>query len=678
MERSEPGSKRSHFQTTVACVWALLAVNVYLIRELFTTEYTKHLDSIEAAYISISHMIMSHWHDRLWWPLWYCGIPFQNTYPPLLHNLVAAVADLGGMSAALAHHAVTAAMYCLGPVTLFFLALRLSGSRAAAFAAALLLSVFSTSAVLIPSVRHDMGTIFGPRKLHALLQYGEGPHITSMTLLPIPILLMDLAFETRRPLYWVLSAVAMVFVVLTNWLGAFALAAAVIAYLWCRTFRWTQRAAVAALGVYAYALASPWIPPATLLAVRTNAQRVGGAYTLGKQHLLYLVCAIATFSALVWLLNRTHASALTRFALLFFGFMGALTLCAEYFGIFLLPQPERYHLEMEMAIALLLGCGWAYLQRHSSRGQALALIAVSLAFCFYGGIRYRRYARELIQPVAMENTIEYQSSRWIGSNLPGSRVMVPGTISFWMNAFADNPQLMGGFDQGIVNPLLPVVHYQLYSGMGAGDRGTEVAQAWLRVYGVRAILVGGPHSREFYKPYQNIGRFAGWPELWRSGDDAIYGVPSAPSSPVHAIRPEELVRSRSSYAFDISPLRNYLAALDRTASTPGSFEWKNWHSASARARLQEGEILSVQISYHPGWSAESAGRRVRVSSDALGLMVLEPECEGDCEVDLKFDGGLEMAVATGASTAALATGLLWIGVSGFRRRRSAQLNGGAS
>ena len=73
---------------------ALFALNVYIARNLFALEYSQYMGSIEAAYISISRYMLENWRDLTWFPLWYGGIPFQNTYPPLLHALVAVLPPL--------------------------------------------------------------------------------------------------------------------------------------------------------------------------------------------------------------------------------------------------------------------------------------------------------------------------------------------------------------------------------------------------------------------------------------------------------------------------------------------------------------------------------------------------------------------------------------------------------
>jgi hypothetical protein len=166
----------------------LFLLNLWITHEFLTTEYLDHMGSIEGAYIAIARWASENWRDLTWFPLWYGGIPYQNTYPPLLHLLVAALADLTGLSPAFAYHAVTAVFYSLGPVTLFLLALRLSRSVACGFAAGLFYSLISPSTFLAPVVRHDAGGLWHARRLQALVEYGEGPHIAAMTLLPLALL----------------------------------------------------------------------------------------------------------------------------------------------------------------------------------------------------------------------------------------------------------------------------------------------------------------------------------------------------------------------------------------------------------------------------------------------------------------------------------------------------------
>src|SRR5580700_11428804 len=147
-------------RATLAAAALLTALNVYICRDLFRTEYLSRMDSIEGSYIGISRYILNHPRDLGWFPLWYGGIPYQNTYPPLLHWCVALVASIRGFTPAHAYHWTTALLYCLGPVTLFALVRRLSGSRWAGFTAGLLYSAISPSAWLISYIAQEMGGAF--------------------------------------------------------------------------------------------------------------------------------------------------------------------------------------------------------------------------------------------------------------------------------------------------------------------------------------------------------------------------------------------------------------------------------------------------------------------------------------------------------------------------------------
>ena len=204
---------------TWACVLSPFALNAYLCHELFTVEYTQHMGSIEGAYISISRYALDSPGGLSWFPLWYGGIPYENSYPPLLHLLVAAFAWATGLSVALAYHTVTALMYCLGPVTLFWMSYRLSGARVASFAASLLYSLFSPSLILMPSVLEDLGTSLGPRRLQSLVYWGEGPHVMAMTLLPVAVVALAAALKKPSPIRVYGAAIALTSVVLTKLAG---------------------------------------------------------------------------------------------------------------------------------------------------------------------------------------------------------------------------------------------------------------------------------------------------------------------------------------------------------------------------------------------------------------------------------------------------------------------------
>lgn len=66
------------------------------------------------------------------------------------------------------------------------------------------------------------------------------------------------------------------------------------------------------------------------------------------------------------------------------------------------------------------------------------------------------------------------------------------------------------------------------------------------------------------------------------------------------------------------------------------FKWLNRHEALIRASLVADDVLSVQITRHPRWKAVVNGKSVPTRSDALGLLVVEPNCAGECLISLRY------------------------------------------
>jgi hypothetical protein len=200
------------------------------------------------------------------------------------------------------------------------------------------------------------------------------------------------------------------------------------------------------------------------------------------------------------------------------------------------------------------------------------------------------------------------------------------------------------------NTFLQDVNYQIY----AGDR-QDTMLAWLKAFGVSAVIGGGPASREFYHPYAHPEKFAGLPEIWRDGPDVIYSVPRGRASLAHAMPASDLVAARPP-AYYTKPLEPYLAALDDPSLPDARFEWRGTSAAVITGNLKPEHILSVQVTWDKGWHASVNGAPRRVWQDKLGQMAVEPLCNGPCTVELAYDGGLEQQAARWLSLAALLAG----------------------
>src|SRR5713226_590347 len=214
----------------------LLVINVAVSRKLWLARFTNQLGSVEGSYISISRYALKHWGDLQWFPLWFCGMPFFQVYQPGLHLTIAALAGFLHITPERSYHVFTAALYCLGPISLYALCYRATGRRDSALFAGLLYSLFSPAALVSSVVRADLGGLWLARRYQELVHYGEGPHIAVLTLLPLAILSLDhVSFPSgRNPSerrVWSLTLIALLAaVVLMNWPGSIGVSFAVLAY----------------------------------------------------------------------------------------------------------------------------------------------------------------------------------------------------------------------------------------------------------------------------------------------------------------------------------------------------------------------------------------------------------------------------------------------------------------
>ena len=528
---------------TAAFALVLFLLNLWLVRGLLSIEYLDEMGSIEGSFLAIARWAKANWGDLTWYPLWFGGIPYVYTYPPLLHRIVAAVSALSGMSIAHAYHVTTAVFYSLGPVTLFGLALRLGGSRVCGFAAGLLYSLVSTSTFLIPAVRQDAGGMWGLRRFQAMAQYGEGPHIAAMTLLPLAVLLLDVAFERKRAGWWFAACLGVASVALTNWLGAAALAMAVLAWLLARPDKhWLGTwLTAAAIGAAAYLIASPGIPPSAIRTVAHNERFVSGVLPAASRRLGLAGCGLLAALFARWAFRRLQTPNHVRFSLLFL-----LPTAIDLPGLGMVPlllRPSTQPLSPRNGDGARTGSGVlgaAVLGRLALRPR-VAISCLLVAASVYGVVKCSKSAGRRIRPIQIENTIEHRVAQWFDRNMNGRRVFAPGSVGFFLNVFNDTPQFAGGVDQAVVNPLWTALQYQILTGDNAGEREGEFAVLWLKAFGVDAVAVSGPNSRESFKPFRNPRKFDGLlAELWRDGDDVIYRVPRRSSSLAHVIRPDGL------------------------------------------------------------------------------------------------------------------------------------------
>jgi len=603
------------------------------------------------------------WFHPSWWPYWGAGMPFEFTYQPLIPALTALWSSLGGISHALALQRISGVVYCLAPLTLFLMAWLLTCAPGYSFLAGLLYSLTSPTQLLVTDSGFSYRNALDARRLYLVAMWDDLPHLTALALLPLVILFLYLSIEKRRFIYYAATAVVIALATSASLFGPPMIAAAALCLVFALPRKDFKRSLIliVLIGVYGLALSLPFLPPPLILAVHKASQYVEGGWTLGSVAALAIVimgCVI------VWrFILRPVGDWRIRFFVLFAFLTASIPLAAAYLHWQFVPQPARYKLELEFALPLLLVFGtrpWFDRARMPLRAGTVAVMLVLSADQL---VHYRRFAKDLIRPASVTGTIEYRVAHWVDENLPGVRVLLPGSIEKWANAFVDIPQFSGESWSTTYNETK-------LRGFDAIKYGVDArfSLAWLRAFGGGAIVVSGPKSLEFWKPFWHPLQFEGvLPALWREDDVTIYGIPRRSTSLAHIVPDAAIIHQTPARPGDIEGIERYVASLDDPSMPSADFRWQGSNRIRIQAMASSEQALTIQVSYHPGWHAKIAGQPRKVNRDGLGLMWLRPGCAGPCDVELDYDGGWELRMYRYISFTAIG-GLLLIPLAASRRR----------
>jgi hypothetical protein len=640
-------TRRGFSSRVIVGLYAALvfALNAYIARFLFSVDFTQQMESIESSYMSISRWAMDHWNDRAWFPLWFGGSPFHRVYQPGLHLTVAEVARNLSWTPEHAYHFLTGLAYAIGPAALFLLCYKATGRKGYALVAGILYSLVSTTAILCPTVRGDLGSTLLPWRYRVLVHYGEGPHTTAVAMIPIVLWVIDRAVSRRNFFFILCAPLAIATVVLTNWPGAMGLGMGIIAYGLATLGRGCIRQwlMLAGIGSIAYLIAIPWTSPSIIALVLRNAQQ-SDSTSLNGQRLALAGLLIFALAVMHFVLQRKIPDVWFRFFLYFTVITGAVSVGREWFGWRLMPQPNRFQLEFDLAAAGTAAFAIAAVFRRVPKRWSFAATLVAVALCCEQVRRASHYAAAITKPLDISSTIEYQMAKWFDANMRGRRVFAPGNVSLWMNMFTDVPQMGGCCDQGIPNQEDRIAVYTIYTGQNAGPRDAEISLAWLKAYGAAAIGVTGPNSAEYFKPYWNPRKFDHiLPEAWHQGDNTIFDVPRPSSSLAHVVNDSVVVRQAPENGLAIEPLQPLVSALDHEMAPFATFEWVNQHEARIKATVAPHEVVFVQVTYSRGWRATESGASLKITQDALGMMEIHPGRTGLNNIRLVYDGGPEAA-----------------------------------
>ena len=631
--------RRSLIGLDLFLVFAFAAIQ---IKPLFLAGYLSRWDSIESTFIADARFLAAHPPHPQWLPLWYCGTRYDYIYPPVLRYGSALLSYL--FTPPHAYHIFTALMYAFGMAGVYFLARVLSASRAAAWLAAVSAALLSPSFLLLRDVRRD-SPFLTPWRLWVLLRYGEGPHISSLSLLPFALAFAWLALSGRRFAYLAAAALFSALVALTNFYGATALAIFYPVLAWSLSIAdrerrvWLRAFAIPAL---AYGFAAFWLTPSYLRITILNLRWV--ALPANRWAIVPVLVAAAIFIPLSLRAasgkpNRAYAVFLSGSLL----FMGLFVLGDFYFDLHFAGNPKRLVPELDLIIILaaveLLRWPW-YSPPHRARLARAAVIVIVLCALWPSRHYIRRAWHPVLYPPEPDYTqrVEYRMSEWISAHLQQSRIFVTGSIRFWWDTWHDLAQVDGGSQQGLLNQIVPYADWEL-----AWGNDPQPSVLWLTALGADAVIAPFPQSQEPYHDFKFPAKFTGiLPVLYDDHQgNVIFQVPRRFPSLARVVdRAHIRALPPMPTPTNVNALRAYTAVIEQGPDVFATAAWDDTDAMRVHARLVSGQSILVQVSYDPAWHARSSGKPLPVASDPLGFILIDAP-PGDHDIALVFEAPLE-------------------------------------
>jgi hypothetical protein len=655
-----PKTAKPRVWTWIADCLLLYALATALLNPLYRAEYLSAWNSIEATFISDARFLRDHWPHPGWQPNWYGGTRFDYVYPPALRYGTAALSLLRNVSTARSYHLYIALLYAIGIVSVYLLVRTGSRARWPALWTAIASMVVSPGFLLFADQRNDSaGVYWMPLRLGVLIRYGEGPHMSAFALLPLSLAAAWFGLRRGYPGRLAAAAVVAALVVANNFYGATALAMFFPILAWSvwlverDRMVWARAALVAVL---AWGLCAFWLTPSYLRVTLDNMRWVSEPGNAWSAVLLAVVTGVYMWLSWRWAGGRAER-AWPAFVL------GSLTLYVlnvvgqYYIGFRVIGEPGRLVPELELAIFMAAALLFTWIFRRGGWWRAAAVMLALV--CLLPGKGFIRRAWTLL-PGRDDHTrrIEFQLSEWIHANLPGVRSLATGSVRFWYNAWHDLPQIGGGSEQGLLNRYVQ----DAYVSAVANDDPPGQTIAWMQALGTGAMIVHDKNSQEVYKDWMNPTKFEG--VLEKAYDDGagnrIYRVPLRYPYPARVVDAAALLAVGE---INGGTLRRYVDAVERGPDTPIAFEALGTDAIRLRTRVAAGQLVVVQQTYDPAWRCYSGARRVGITKDPMGFLLLDPG-PGDHALLLRFETPLENQVGAAAGVGAL----LVISLLGWRSR----------
>ncbi|MBI2021507.1 hypothetical protein HYS93_01340 [Candidatus Daviesbacteria bacterium] len=314
-------------------------------------------------------------------------------------------------------------------------------------------------------------------------------------------------------------------------------------------------------------------------------------------------------------LKKIKLSFLSKFSLFFLTAFGFLSLFRFISDPDFLIDWISFTSEIQFGLALILSSFFA-----KDRVKKWGLLALVLVF----GLSVLIYFQIFKTWTDSKNLTYQKDILGLLKDVPANqRIFTSGSAVFWLNSKLNLMQLRGGVDEASVHPFWRHAAYQIRE-----EADGDLSKKWLEALGTNFILVNQEESREYFKDFRFIDKFKNWQTIGNKQGDFIFKLDSG-----------NLVRIADKSLLNLKPpkdgsdnirVNQYVSKLKdnlhQVVLRPNQIE--------IEADLDKSKIISLAITYHPGWDIVSG--QGKLTSDSLGNMVLIPKQTGKQNYLLKF------------------------------------------
>ena len=597
-------------------------------------KYLELWGSIESTFIADARFLADNWPHPNWQPNWYCGTRTDYVYPPALRYGTAIISKaVPKVIPVRAYRIYTAFFYCFGICAVYLLARMGSKSRLAGWLAAAATALVSPSYLFNPNLRADTFWLM-PYRLNVLVRYGEGPHMTALAWIPLALLFAFRTLQRWRPVSFALASVCCAMVVANNFYGATSLAMLFPILVWAvyithlDPWVWVRGAAIACL---AYGLNAFWLVPSYIRITLDNMRYVSSEGNLWSTWVILAVTIAFLLFSTRFARGRRERAYMVFLCGSVAVFM-TVVLGHHYFNFRIIGEPSRQYPELDLILILfsieLLRRFWG---GPMWRKLTATVVIVAGLGTSYGYLQNSR--KFFVVDPDYTDQVEFQMQDWVAKNMPQSRVLAAGTVRFWYNAWHDLPQIGGGSEQGLLNPMVMPVQWEILFG-----NSFNLSMWWLQLFGADAVLVNEPQSREVYHDIKFPMKFKGQLDVLHDdgAGNLIYNVPRRYRSLARVVD-----RTKADALPDIPgngdepSLSAWVDVLEKGPEAQTETQWQGTDALLVKAPVNEGQSVIVQVSFDPNWRAIVNGQRVPIRRNKLGFMTVDAPA-GTREIQLRF------------------------------------------